>query len=412
MKHKVLITGMGVVSPVGNDIETMFGNIRSGRNGIASPTLFSTEITGIHVAGEVKEFETEPYINKREARRMDRFTQLAMVAACQAWEDSGLDGSEFDRERVGIVLGSGMGGLTTISENTLLLDHDGPQSVSPLFIPKTIINVAAGMIAIKLDLHGACYGVVTACSSGNDAIGQGYYAVREGRLDAMLVGGSEAVLNELAVQGFHQMQAITESTDPDRASMPFDKDRSGFVMGEGSAFLLLEREESALARGAKIYGEIAGFAQTCDAFHMTAPNEDGTYSSKAMKMAIEDAGIAKEEIGYINAHGTSTPLNDVIETKAIRICFGNHADKLLVSSTKSMTGHLLGAAGALEAVITTMALREGVAPPTIGLETESEGCDLDYVKKTAKPMDCRYAMSNSLGFGGHNSVVVIGKYGK
>jgi 3-oxoacyl-[acyl-carrier-protein] synthase II len=358
----------------------------------------------------VKDFDPEKYITKREQKRMARFTRFAVTAAMQAWEQSGMEDSGFDDERVGVVLGSGMGGLDTICEQYDELKEHGPRSVSSLFIPKCIINTTAGTISMRLGLHGICLAVVTACATGTDAIGQAMFAVREGRMDAVLVGGAESVMTELAVQGFHQMQALSESADPLRASIPFDKDRQGFVMGEGAAFMLIESEAHAKKRGAKILGIVAGYAQTCDAFHITAPQPEGKYAARAMELAILDAGLEKNEIGYVNAHGTSTPLNDVGESAAIELCFGEHAKKLLVSSTKSMTGHMLGAAGAFEAVISSMALTQGIAPPTIGLETEGEGCNLDYVKGKARKMNAKYAISNSFGFGGHNSCVVLGKY--
>ncbi len=410
MRNKVCITGMGAVSPIGLDAASSFQAAIDGVCGISHADCFDAELTGIHVAGQVKNFDPEKYISKREQKRMARFTLFAVTAAAQAWEQSGLGESGFDDERVGVVLGSGMGGLDVICDQHSELTENGPRSVSSLFIPKAIINTTAGMISMRFGLHGICLAVVTACATGTDAIGQAMYAVREGRMDAVLVGGAESVMVELAVQGFHQMQAVTESADPLRASIPFDKDRSGFVMGEGAAFMLIESEAHAKKRGAKILGEVAGYAQTCDAYHITAPQPEGKYAARAMELAMLDAGIEKNEVGYINAHGTSTPLNDVGESAAIELCFGEHAKKLLVSSTKSMTGHMLGAAGAFEALISSMALAQGIAPPTIGLETEGEGCNLDYVKGKARKMNTKYAISNSFGFGGHNSCVVLGKY--
>ena len=407
MSNKVMISGMGVVSPIGLNVEEALRSAVDGVCGIELATCFDTELTGISVAGQVKEFDPSQYINKREVRRMAKFTQFAVVAAMQAWEQSGLSDGDYDPERVGVVLGSGMGGLDVICDQYDELKENGPRSVSSLFIPKAIINTAAGTIAIRLGLHGPCYGMVTACSSGTDSLGHAYYAVKEGRLDAVLVGGVESVMAELAVQGFHQMQALTESTDPKKASRPFDKDRDGFVMGEGAAFMLIESEAHAKARGAKVLGEIAGYAQTCDAYHITAPSPDGKYAARAMELAIQEAGVPKESVGYINAHGTSTPLNDVFESTAIENCFGAHAKNLLVSSTKSMTGHMFGAAGTFEAIISVCALNAGVAPPTIGLETEGEGCNLDYVKGAAKKMNTEYAISNSFGFGGHNSCIML-----
>lgn len=409
MSNKVIITGMGAISPIGLDVESSFEAAKAGKCGIAKATSFDTESTQIFVAGEIKDFDPSKYITKREARRIARFTQYAVVAAMQAWELSGIADGEYDADRIGVILGCGMGALDEICLQCNELANNGPRAVSPIFIPKSIINSAAGMVAIRLGLHGPCYAVVTACSSGADALGQAYYAIKEGRLDAVLVGGTEATMTELAVQGFHQMQALSESDDPKRAMMPFDKDRQGFVMGEGAAFMLVETQEHAEKRGAKRYGEIAGYAQTCDAHHITAPEPSGKYASKAMSMAIKEAGVQPEDIGYINAHGTSTPLNDAFESAAIERCFGDHAKNLLVNSTKSMTGHMLGAAGAFEAVMTACALREGISPPTIGLQVEDEQCRLNYVKGKAQPMNTSYGMSNSFGFGGHNSCIIIKK---
>jgi 3-oxoacyl-[acyl-carrier-protein] synthase II len=409
MSNKVIITGMGAVSPIGLDVESSFAAAKEGKGGIAKTTTFDTEITQIFVAGEVKDFDPSKYINKREARRIARFTQYAIVASMEAWESSGIADSDYDADRIGVILGCGMGALDEICIQCDELEHNGPRAVSPLFIPKSIINSAAGTVAIMLGLHGPCYAVVTACSSGTDALGQAYYAIKEGRLDAVLVGGTEATMTELAVQGFHQMQALSESDDPKRAMTPFDKDRQGFVMGEGSAFMLVETEEHAKKRGAKRLGEIAGYAQTCDAHHITAPEPSGKYASKAMALAVKEAGIELSDVGYINAHGTSTPLNDAFESAAIERCFGEHAKNLLVNSTKSMTGHMLGAAGAFEAVMTACALRDGISPPTIGLQVEDEQCRLNYVKGKAQPLDTSYGMSNSFGFGGHNSCIVIKK---
>ena len=408
----VYITGIGAVSPLGMTARESFSAAAAGKNGISVPELFSAEQTQIFAAGQVKDFTPEPYINKREAKRMARFTQMAIVAAAQAWEESGLQDAGFDPDRVGVVLGSGMGGLDVICEQHEELRTNGPRSVSSFFIPKTIINTTAGLISIRYGLTGPCYGIVTACASGADAIGHAYYAVREGRADAMLVGGAESVMNELAVQGFHQMGALTESSDLSRASIPFDRERSGFVIGEGAAFLLLESEESVKKRGVKPIGILAGYAQTCDAHHITAPQPEGKQAARAMAEAIRDAGIRKEEIGYINAHGTSTPLNDATESAAIEACFGEQAGKLLVSSTKSMTGHMLGAAGAFEAVLSLLALNEGIAPPTIGLSEEDEVCRLNYVKGKAQKLDSDYALSNSFGFGGHNSCLVLKRGGR
>ena len=404
---EVYITGIGAVSPIGMNARESFSAAVAGKSGISTPELFSSDITQIFAAGQVKDFTPEPYVNKREAKRMARFTQMAIVAAAQAWEEAGLKPEDYDPERIGVVLGSGMGGLDVICEQYAELVNNGPRSVSSFFIPKAIVNTTAGLIAIRYGLNGPCYSIVTACASGADAIGHAYYAVREGRADAMLVGGAESVMIELAVQGFHQMGALTESGDVARASIPFDRERQGFVIGEGAAFLLLESEASVKKRGGKPLGSLAGYAQTCDAHHITAPQPEGKQAARAMAEAMRDAGIAKEQVGYINAHGTSTPLNDATESLAIEACFGEHAASLKVSSTKSMTGHMLGAAGAFEAVLSLLALNEGIAPPTIGLENEDDVCRLNYVKGTAQKLESDYALSNSFGFGGHNSCLVL-----
>ncbi|MEX1307633.1 MAG: beta-ketoacyl-ACP synthase II, partial [Eubacteriales bacterium] len=364
-------------------------------------------ISDVKYVAEVKNFDASKYITKREMRRLDRFCQFAVFAGMQAWEAAGI--TEFDPYRAGVILGSGMGGLLTISQQQDILREEGPQAVSSLFIPKSIINIAPGNLAIRLGLHGPCYGVVTACASGTDAIGEAYRLIKSGTADVMLVGGAEAVIDDLAVQGFNQMSALSNATELNRASIPFDKERDGFVMGEGAGFLVLESQSHAAKRGAKVLGEICGFGQTCDANHITAPMEGGIHAAKAMELAVEDAGIKKTDVGYINAHGTGTPLNDVTETDAIKACFGEHAYQLKVNSTKSMTGHMLGAAGAMEAVLTVMSLNAGVALPTINLTVPDERCDLNYVPNKAQAMDAEYGISNSLGFGGHNSSVLIKK---
>ncbi len=407
MSNKVVITGMGAVSPIGLDVESSFAAAKEGKGGIVKVTTFDAESTQIFVAGEVKDFDPSKYINKREARRFALFTQYAVVAAMQAWEQSGIADGEYDADRIGVILGCGMGALDEICLQCNELENNGPRAVSPIFIPKCIINSAAGQVAIRLGLHGPCYAVVTACSSGTDALGQAYYAIKEGRLDAVLVGGTESTMTELAVQGFHQMQALSESKDPKRAMMPFDKDRQGFVMGEGAAFMLIETQEHAEKRGAKSLGEIAGYGQTCDAHHITAPEPSGTYASKAMSNAIKEAGIEPKDIGYINAHGTSTPLNDAFESAAIERCFGEHSKNLLVNSTKSMTGHMLGAAGGAEAIFTILAMRDQVLPPTINLDDPDPDCDLDYVPNTARDAQVNIAISNSFGFGGTNGSLVF-----
>ncbi|MBN2878795.1 MAG: beta-ketoacyl-ACP synthase II [Clostridia bacterium] len=408
MANRVVITGMGAVCPLGDNIAEIYENAKNGVCGIVPATMFDTEqINNVHFAGEVKDFDPSQYIAKREARRLDRFAQFAIYAGMQAFEDSGL--AEYDPYRVGVILGSGMGGLETICEQNESMITSGMNTVSSLFIPKSIINLAAGSLAIKLNLNGLCYSVVSACASGTDAIGLAYQAVKNNQADAVLVGGAEAVIGNLGVQGFNQMGALSNSDKLERASIPFDKERNGFVMGEGAAFMLVESYEHAQKRNAHIYGEIAGFGQTCDANHITAPMEGGIHAARAMEMAVEEAGIAKEKVGYINAHGTGTPLNDKTETSAIITCFGDHSKSIAVSSTKSMTGHLLGAAGAIEAILTVMSLGESIALPTINYQIPDEECTLNYVPNKRQAISCEYAISNSLGFGGHNSSLLFKK---
>lgn len=408
MSNKVVVTGMGAVCSLGDNIDTIYQNAKNGVCGIDAAQGFDTDkIINVHFAAEVKDFDQSRYIKKREARRLDRFSQFAIYAACQAWEDAGL--IEFDPYKVGCIIGSGMGGIKTICEQNETLILNGPSTVSSLYIPKSIINLAVGNIAIKFGLHGPNYGVVTACSSGTDAIGQAYLAIKEGRLDAVLVGGSEAVICNLGVAGFNQMQTLSNSDKLNRASIPFDKERNGFVMGEGGAFIVVESEKSAKKRSAIIYGEICGYGQTCDANHITAPQEEGIHAAKAMEFAMLEAGIAKEQIGYINAHGTGTSLNDKMETKAIKKCFGEHSYNIMVSSTKSMTAHMLGAAGAIECILTMLSMNDNIALPTINLQCPDVECDLDYVPNKAKPLNTEYALTNSFGFGGHNSSLLLKK---
>lgn len=409
MSNRVVVTGMGAICSMGDNIETIYNNAKQGICGIREAEGFDTDlIKDVHFTASVSDFDPSKYIKKREARRLDRFSQFAIYAAYEAWEHAALEG--YDPYRVGIIIGSGMGGMQTVCDQTRVLVEAGPNAVSSLFIPKSIINLAAGNIAIKMGINGPCYGVVTACSSGTDAIGQAFHSIKEGRLDAVLVGGSEAVICDLAIQGFNQMQALSNADKLNRASIPFDKERNGFVMGEGAAFLVIENESIARARKAKIYGEICGYGQTCDANHITAPMEDGRHAAMAMELALREGGIKKEQVGYINAHGTGTPLNDKIETRAIKKCFGEHSKKLLISSTKSMTAHLLGAAGAIECILTLLSMEEGIALPTINLLCPDEECDLDYVPNKARKMDIEYSISNSLGFGGHNSSLLLKKY--
>lgn len=410
MKRRVVITGMGAVSPIGNTAEEMWQSAREGRCGIGPITHFDTTNHKVKLAGEVKDLDFTPYLDKKELRRMDLFSQYAMVAAIQAWRDSGLDYEKIDPTRFGVDISSGIGGINTIETEYERGREKGFDRVSPFFVPMDISNLAAGNVAIKLGAKGMCTCVVTACAGGSNAIGDAFRMIRDGYQELMLAGGSEAAVTKLAIGGFTSMKALCESDDPTRASIPFDAERSGFVMGEGAGVLMLEEYEHARARGAKIYAEIVGYGATCDAYHITSPAPGGEGGARAMVEAVKDAGIQPEDIDYINAHGTSTSLNDKFETAAVKVAFGDHAYKLAMSSTKSMTGHLLGAAGAIEAIITARALQDGFIPATINYRTPDPECDLDIVPNEGRKAELRYAMSNSLGFGGHNASLVLKKY--
>lgn len=410
MKRRVVITGMGAVSPIGNTAEEMWQSAREGRCGIGPITHFDTTNHKVKLAGEVKDLDFTPYLDKKELRRMDLFSQYAMVAAIQAWRDSGLDYEKIDPTRLGVDISSGIGGINTIETEYERGREKGFDRVSPFFVPMDISNLAAGNVAIKLGAKGMCTCVVTACAGGSNAIGDAFRMIRDGYQELMLAGGSEAAVTKLAIGGFTSMKALCESDDPTRASIPFDAERSGFVMGEGAGVLMLEEYEHARARGAKIYAEIVGYGATCDAYHITSPAPGGEGGARAMVEAVKDAGIQPEDIDYINAHGTSTSLNDKFETAAVKAAFGDHAYKLAMSSTKSMTGHLLGAAGAIEAIITARALQDGFIPATINYRTPDPECDLDIVPNEGRKAELRYAMSNSLGFGGHNASLVLKKY--
>lgn len=410
MKRRVVITGMGAVSPIGNTAEEMWQSAREGRCGIGPITHFDTTNHKVKLAGEVKDLDFTPYLDKKELRRMDLFSQYAMVAAIQAWRDSGLDYEKIDPTRFGVDISSGIGGINTIETEYERGREKGFDRVSPFFVPMDISNLAAGNVAIKLGAKGMCTCVVTACAGGSNAIGDAFRMIRDGYQELMLAGGSEAAVTKLAIGGFTSMKALCESDDPTRASMPFDAERSGFVMGEGAGVLMLEEYEHARARGAKIYAEIVGYGATCDAYHITSPAPGGEGGARAMVEAVKDAGIQPEDIDYINAHGTSTSLNDKFETAAVKAAFGDHAYKLAMSSTKSMTGHLLGAAGAIEAIITARALQDGFIPATINYRTPDPECDMDIVPNEGRKAELRYAMSNSLGFGGHNASLVLKKY--
>lgn len=410
MSRRVVITGLGTVNPLGNNVETMWENVKKGVCGIDEITRIDTTNHAVKLAGEVKDFDASTVIDKKEAKRMDRYTQYAVVAADEAYKQSGLNMEQEDASRCGVIFSSGIGGMETTEKNYQTGERRGFDKISPFYIPMTIANMAAGNIAIRFGFKGMCTSVVTACASGNNAVGDSFHYIRDGYADVMLCGGSEAAITDMAIGGFTAMQALNTTTDKNRASIPFDKERSGFVMGEGAGALVLEEYEHAKARGAKIYGEIVGYGATCDAYHITAPCPDGSGGAACMAMAVKDAGIKPEQVGYINAHGTSTHLNDAGETMAIKKTFGEHAYHLMVSSTKSMTGHLLGGSGAVEAVITAMALYDGFIPATIHYEVQDEECDLDIVPNEGRNVQVDYALSNSLGFGGHNASILLKKF--
>lgn len=408
--RRVVVTGMGALTPVGNNINEMWDNVKKGVCGIDRITHYDLTDRAVTLAGEVKNFEPTDYIDKKEVRKMDKFVQYTMAAADEAVKNSGLDFDKEDRDRFGVLISSGIGGIETLQVEDGKGREKGYDRISPFFIPRTISNMAAAWVAIKNDLHGMCSCVVAACAGGTNAVGDAFHYIRDGYADGMICGGSEACITEYAMGGFTTIKAVTPTTDKNRASIPFDKERSGFVMGEGSAILVLEEYEHAVNRGANIICEVVGYGTNCDAYHMTAPLEDGTVASRCMTLALRDAGIKPEDIDYINAHGTSTHLNDLCETKAIRLAFGEYANKLMVSSTKSMMGHLLGAAGAVEACIIGLSLRDSFVPATINYKVPDEECDLDIVPNEGRQADIKYAMSNSLGFGGHNSVLVFKKF--
>lgn len=409
-KRRVVITGMGTVNPIGNSVAESWEAVHAGKCGIAPITRYDTAGLKVKLAGEVKNLDLETLLGKRECKKMDRFTQLALAASDQAVADSGLDREQENLDRCGIIFSSGIGGFETIEEAYKRAETRGYDSVSPFMIPMIISNMAAGQMAIRYGFRGMCTCVVTACASSNNALGDAFRHIRDGYSEVMLCGGAEAAITPLAMGGFTSMKALSDSADPRRASIPFDAERSGFVMGEGAGALLLESYEHAAARGAKIYAEVIGYGSSCDAYHMTAPAPGGAGGAACMAQALADAGIAPEDVDYINAHGTSTPMNDSCETQAIHTTFGEHARKLMVSSTKSMTGHLLGAAGAVEAIFTALALKEGYVPATIGYQVPDPACDLDIVPNEGRKADIRIALSNSLGFGGHNAAVVLKKW--
>lgn len=409
--NRVVITGMGVVSSTGMGTKDFWRNIKDGRHGFSPITGFDTADFDVKLAAEIKDWDPVAYgLAKKEARRMDLFCQYASVAANMAIEDSAGFSGGLDPFRIGVIVASGIGGFHSIEEEHAKYLEKGAGRISVFFIPMMISNMAAGQIAIAHGFKGENYCPVSACASSAHAVGEAFRKIKYGHLDAAVTGGAEAAVTHFSLGGFNNMGALSKSTDPDRVSIPFDKERNGFVMGEGGGILILEELEHARRRGAHIYAEIVGYGATDDAYHITSPDPEGIGPAKGMEFAMREAGVTPEEIGYINAHGTSTDLNDKYETKAIKIAFGGHAKKLAVSSTKSMTGHLLGAAGAVEAIICAKALEEGVLPPTAGYRVPDEDCDLDYVTEGARQAQVKYALSNSLGFGGHNATLAFAKY--
>jgi len=411
MKKRVVVTGMGVISPIGNDIASFWNGLLEGKSGVDYITQFDTSDYSVKIAAEVKNFNPEDFIEKKEIRRLDRFTQFAIAASQMALADSKLSINDENAERVGVYIGSGIGGLKTIEEQHNVLLEKGPKRISPFFIPMLISNMASGQVSILTGAKGPNSAPVSACATGTHAIGDAYLMIERGDADVMITGGTEATITPLAVGGFASMRALsTRNEEPTRASRPFERDRDGFVMGEGCGVLILESLDHALERGAQIYAEVIGYGATGDAHHLTAPAPEGEGAARAMKIAIKRANIQPEEVDYINAHGTSTDLNDKFETMAIKGAFGEHAYKLLVSSTKSVTGHLLGAAGAVEGIVIALALKNGIIPPTINYENADPDCDLDYVPNKARKQNIKVALSNSLGFGGHNATIVMKKY--
>ncbi len=408
MPRRVVVTGMGTVNPLATNVKDFWQAIKAGKNGISVLDRFDTTDFTARIAGQAREFAPETALGTKEARRMDRFTQFAMVAAIEAMADAKLAPGQTDPERFGVILGNGIGGIETLEAQAKRMQERGPKAMHPLFVPMMISNEAAGNVAIKFRAFGPCSVVVTACASSNDAIGHAFTIIREGTADVMIAGGTEAPLTALGLAGFCQLQAVsTRNDEPDRASRPFDKDRDGFVMSEGAGLLILEELEHAKARGATIYAELGGYGATCDANHLTAPHPEGRGAIRAMCMAIASGGLTPAEVDYVNAHGTSTPINDPIETKAIKAVFGDSAKKVKVSSTKSMTGHLLGAAGGVEAIVSIMAIQDQFFPPTRNLDEPDPDCDLDYVPHKGYNGRIRAAISNALGFGGHNSVLLF-----
>ncbi|MCW8942785.1 MAG: beta-ketoacyl-ACP synthase II [Gammaproteobacteria bacterium] len=408
--RRVVVTGLGIVSPVGNNLKQSWDNIIAGNSGVISIDKFDTTDFPVKIAATVKDFDASDIVPPKELKKMDTFIHYGLIAADEALKDSGLEITEDNAERIGVAIGSGIGGLPMIEINNEKLNNGGPRKISPFFVPGSIINMISGNFSIRYGAKGPNIAIVTACSTGTHSIGESARIIAYGDADVMFAGGAEMASSPLGIAGFAAARALsTRNDDPAAASRPWDKDRDGFVLGDGAGVLVLEEYEHAKARGATIYCEVAGFGYNSDAYHMTMPVQDGSGAGKCMKLAMKDAGINAEAIDYVNAHGTSTPAGDVAETNAVKNALGEHAYKIAVSSTKSMTGHLLGAAGGIEAVFSVMAIKDQVAPPTINLETPGEGCDLDYVPNTARDMKIDYALSNSFGFGGTNGTLIFKK---
>ncbi len=410
MNRRVVITGLGAITPIGNDVNEFWNGIKEGKCGIDEIKSFDVTDNKIKLAAEVKDYNSEDYFDRKESKRTDKFSQFAIVAAREAWKDSKLDKEKQDMDRVGVVLGSGIGGLTTIEKDNLNFINKGPDRISPMYIPMSITNMAAGNVSIDLGIKGESLCIVSACATGTHSIGEAYRNIKHGYQDIILAGGTEASITPTGIGGFANLKALSQSTDKNRASIPFDKERNGFVMGEGAGIIVLEELEHAKARGAKIYAELVGYAATSDAYHITAPAPEGEGGARAMSLAIKDANINAEQITYINAHGTSTHLNDSGETSAIKKALGEASKKVMVSSTKSNTGHMLGAAGTVEAIVCVKAIEDSFVPPTINYKVPDEECDLDIVPNEGRNLKIKYAMSNSLGFGGHNATIIIKKY--
>lgn len=408
-KRRVVVTGIGAVTPLGNDISTTWENIKAGKVGIGPLTRLDQEKFPVHVAAEVKDFEMEKYVSRKDARKMDRFTQFGLAASIMAVEDAKLEITPELGLRTGVWIGSGIGGMETYEQQFRNFLEKGQRRVSPFFVPMMIPDMAAGQVSIHFGAKAINSCTVTACASGTNSIGDAFKVIERGDADVMIAGGAEAPITNMAVAGFCSNTALSLNPDPQTASRPFDKNRDGFVIGEGAGIVILEEYEHAVARDAKIYAEVVGYGSTGDAFHITAPAPDGEGAARSMQQAIDDAEVSPEVVDYINAHGTSTYYNDLYETKAVKTVFGEHAYKLAISSTKSMTGHLLGAAGGVEAIFSVLAIKEGILPPTMNLETPDEECDLDYVPNTLREQEVSYVLSNSLGFGGHNASLLFKK---